>query len=361
MITIDRKAIAGAAAAINRIMSGPDEDFSRCTILSAKDDTLEIRGTNFTLWIALNLPCQGDLPEVATNSARLVEVITQMRSDKLTISEESGGIIIAGERKERRRLPRIIRESFARPEPLKNEVSVGLQADAFRAGVSFARPFVQVDMGRPELSGIHIHSIRGAVRAVGAFRGGMGFCEVGSALAEFAVSIPLDLIDALDRSLPDEGPFFLAITERQVEASWAGGSIRSPIIGVRFPDYELAIPGKSQGTLLVNADELVGAINSVRSLGRESKTARSSIVKLTLNGSVSLVAASEKGDADEPVDAEYSGAPMEIGLMVSQVVAGLASLKSAPMQIGFGDATSPIVFRSDRHADRLAVITPCHV
>lgn len=359
MITIDRKALAGAASAINRIASGTEEDFSRCTILSAAGGNLEIRGTNFTLWISLNLPCDGELSEAATNSVRLVEVLTQMRSDKLTITEELGGIIIAGERNERRRLPRITRDSFARPDPLKDETSVGLQADSFRAGVAFARPFVQVDLGRPELSGIHVHSIRGAIRAVGAFRGGMGYCEIGSALTEFALTLPLDFIDALDRSLPDASPFFIAITERQVEASWPGGSVRSPIIGVRFPDYELAIPGTSQGTLHVHADELVAAINSVRALGRESKTARSSIVSLSLNGSVALIAKSEKGDANEPVDAEYTGTPMEIGLMSSQVIAGLQSLKSAPMQIGFGDPSSPIVFRSDRHTDRMAVLTPC--
>jgi DNA polymerase-3 subunit beta len=362
MIRVSQAMLAAALSSADRVApASSGVDIARCVILAAANGVLTIRATDFDLWITLEVACEGDLTECAVNASRLLDVASQMRSDVLSVEAADGKLSIRGERGASRNLPLLPTSAFPVPAALEKEVSAGLDATRFREGVDFVRPYVSLSPNPHVPSGIRIHSVRGAMRAVAASSAGMGFAEVGDCIAEFAVTLPLPFLDVLDRCLPKDGPFFLCATERSVEAAWKGGSLRSPVIAGSYPDYERLIPSEHSGKLLVNADELAGATKSARGLGEDSKAAGSAIVRLRMNGSVDVIAKSDKGDALEPVDAEWQGEPLTIGMASTQIINGMSKLKSASLTLEFGDAKRVVVVRPDKSSDRLALFMPVNI
>lgn len=348
-------AIVGNASRITNARS--ESETEKCLLLSAEGGTLTAKSTNYTMWISLQASCSGDMVPVAVNAARLLETISQMRSKDIELDHDGARLTIKGVGSSKRSLPAIMGD-FPQPQPLPNDASFGMDAAKFREGVDFVRPFVGI--GRPNIpDGLHLHSIRGAIRAVGSNRSGLGYAEVGSALTDLAVTLPLPFLDILERCLPESGPFFITVIDRAVEASWKGGSIRSPLSEGVYPDYTCVIPSQEgRGRLSVNADELVAATRCVRGLGHESKADGSAFVKLKMNGTVEMTAQSPNGEAVEPVDAEWSGEPLDVGFLSGQVISCLSKLKSAPLTAHIGGALDPILFTPDKLTDRLAVMMP---
>ncbi len=150
----------------------------------------------------------------------------------------------------------------------------------------------------------------------------------------------------------------LAIGENAIQADLDGVRLTSKLIDGRFPDYGRVIPSAAQCDKQVRVD---------RELLRQS-LARASIlsnekyraVRLSLEaGALRLTANNpEQEEAQDEVEVEYSGEPLEIGFNVSYLLEALGALPSERAEVYLSDPSSSCLIQPEGRADCQYVIMP---
>jgi DNA polymerase-3 subunit beta len=110
----------------------------------------------------------------------------------------------------------------------------------------------------------------------------------------------------------------------------------------RFPDYKLMLPKDNHRHLLVDRKDLLEALKHVDIMcaGGEYK-----VVKLALTPGRLVISAvnPNRGQAEESLEAEYEGEPLEIGLNPRYCIEALTPLASEKVRLSFHEAANPVL------------------
>lgn len=133
----------------------------------------------------------------------------------------------------------------------------------------------------------------------------------------------------------------------------------SKLIEGTFPDYAHLIPKEGLRTAIIDADALASAADRVSTVVGE----RSKGVKLSFEGSMLRleVRNPDAGDAEEEVQTEFEGEPLEIGFNARYLAEALRAIAADTIRVLLGNPNDQAVMTSTASSDHLVLIMPLKV
>ena len=150
----------------------------------------------------------------------------------------------------------------------------------------------------------------------------------------------------------------LEFSQQQIKASFSGINLVSKIIEGKFPDYERVIP-KYENHLEMNRLVIQQALQRAAILSNEKfRGVRFVLTKKNL----SIISSnSEQEEAQEEIETEYHGDPVDIGFNVNYLMDGLNNINSEKAIISFGDPNSSILITTQDNEEYRYVVMPMRI
>lgn len=163
--------------------------------------------------------------------------------------------------------------------------------------------------------------------------------EIDAEFPRQEVIVPRKTVLELNRLLADnEEPLHITLTANQVRFAFGSVVLVSKLIDGKFPDYERVVPASLKNHMVASRQLLTQAMNRAAILTNEKFRG----VRVVLGeNSLKLIAANaEQEEAQEEIEVQYAGDPLDIGFNVGYLLDVLNNLHSDEVQWSFNDANS---------------------
>lgn len=171
------------------------------------------------------------------------------------------------------------------------------------------------------------------------------------------VIIPRKGVQELQRLLTDSDQTIeIELSTNHIRASVADLRFTSKLIDGRFPDYDRVLPKDGDKSLLINSETLRQALIRTAILSSEKYRG----VRLSLDGQTLKIQSHnpDQEEAEEDIEVEYDGEPLDIGFNVNYLLDVLSAIDSETIEIRLKDANSSALLKSAASEDSLYVVMP---
>jgi len=173
------------------------------------------------------------------------------------------------------------------------------------------------------------------------------------------IIVPRKAVLELSRLLSnDDSMLELEVGANAVRARLGDTQLTSKLIDGRFPDYDRVIPDLEQCDKIIS----IGREVLRQSLARASILSNEKYRAIRLNldkGLLKILANNpDQEEAEDELEIEYDGEPMEIGFNVSYLLDALAVLPSDVARVHLTDASSSCLIRCEDREDCQYVVMP---
>ncbi|MBK5914140.1 DNA polymerase III subunit beta [Rhodocyclus purpureus] len=151
--------------------------------------------------------------------------------------------------------------------------------------------------------------------------------------------LPRKTVLELNRLLADsEEPMTVAMTANQVRFSFGSTVLVSKLIDGKFPDFDRVIPTSLRYSVTLSRTALLQSMLRAAILTNEKFRG----VRLVLaDGTMRIIAANaDQEEAQEEIEVDYIGEPLDVGFNVSYLVDVLNNMSAEMVQWGFNDSSS---------------------
>jgi DNA polymerase-3 subunit beta len=184
--------------------------------------------------------------------------------------------------------------------------------------------------------------------------------DTGESQSAQELIVPRKTIVELVKLLADnDAEVEISIYTNQIKFVLNQIQIISKLINGKFPDYQRVIPVNHPNIMLVNRLVLLQAIQRVAILSNEKfRGARFVLVQNELK---IICNNNEQEEAQEELEVDYHGAPLDIGFNVTYILDALNQIESETVQCHFGDANSSMLMTIPLNEDYKYVIMPMRI
>lgn len=181
--------------------------------------------------------------------------------------------------------------------------------------------------------------------------------ELPEALAAQQIIVPrkgvLELVKLLD--MPDQ-PVVVQIGSANIRVEVNQFIFTSKLIDGRFPDYRRVLPQSTNKVLVAACDVLRHAFSRAAILSNEKFRG----VRLNIDGSDMRITANnpEQEEAEELLDVQFEGEPIEIGFNVSYVLDVLNTLKCDNVRMSMSDSNASALIENVEDDSAMYVVMP---
>lgn len=155
-----------------------------------------------------------------------------------------------------------------------------------------------------------------------------------------------------------EDKVHLELAEKQVRISFADVVLTSKVIDGKFPDYNRVIPNHSNH-LTMDRMTILQALQRAAILSNEKF--RGVRLLLTEKNLRIISNNSEQEEAQEDIENDYSGAPLDIGFNVNYLLDGINNINSSTITLSFGDQNSSLLITIPEKTDYKYVVMPMRI
>jgi DNA polymerase III subunit beta len=171
------------------------------------------------------------------------------------------------------------------------------------------------------------------------------------------VIVPRKGILELSRLLSDtDDEVRIVIGANHIRAHTANFTFTSKLVDGKFPDYDRVLPKGGDKILTAIRNDLRQALNRTAILSNEKFRG----IRLLLSSDELKIAANnpEQEEAEETINVEYKGAPLEIGFNVSYLVDVLTVVNTDSVQLILSDSNSSVLIKALEDNPSLYVVMP---
>lgn len=240
----------------------------------------------------------------------------------------------------------------------KNEFDLDVQS----VRELFSRPqfAISTEETRYYLNGIYLHVASDMLTAVATDGHRLARVQLPApdgAKGMPGVIVPRKMVTEVARLA--EGPTHVTLFEGKIGFDFGGIRLVAKLIDGTFPDYSRVIPVGNNTVGELDTDNFAAAAERVAVVSNE----RGRAVKMSWSDGkvVAEVVSPDSGSAIEEVDAEFSGAPLQIGFNSRYLADILAQVKGDKVRLEMSDPGSPTVIRSLDDNAALFVLMPMRV
>lgn len=316
--------------------------------LAAAGEGLAITATDLDISATAGVPAEVGKAGNICVSAKLLNDIARKATGDITMSLEGDKLSVKSGRS-RFSLSTLSAEDFPTLGDDKFDAEFEIDLAALFAPVSFA---ISTEETRYYLNGVFFKG--GSKSEAVATDGHRLGRHIGPELPAFeGVIVPRKTVGLLPK-----GKVQVAVSQQKIRVVSDDVRITSKLIDGTFPDYERVIPTSNERVITVDRDALMKASDRVSTVSSE----RGRAVKFSIApGSIALAVAAGEASANDEVEAEYSGEPMDIGFNAAYVRDVLNVLPTGPVKLALQDGGTPGLITSDGFEGLTLVCMPMRV
>jgi DNA polymerase III subunit beta len=179
-------------------------------------------------------------------------------------------------------------------------------------------------------------------------------------VAKVDVILPRKAVLELVKLLGDaETTMRIEVRDNQVAFSFGNIEFITKVVDGRFPDYQKVIPTGYRKQILLDRQVLQQSLQRAAILSNEKF--RGVRWVLTENSLRIVSSNTEQEEAEEELEIQYSGEPLDVGFNVSYLLDVLANVPSAQVECSLGDANSSMLFTLPGNAHFQYVVMPMRI
>lgn len=313
-------------------------------LLSAGDHGLQLTATDLEVELRATIePAIEQAGETTVSARKLLDICRTLPQGADISLEVDGERVRVRSGRSRFTLATLPPGEFPLVEELQGQVELTLpQADLRRAIETIAFAMAQQDV-RYYLNGMLLELADNRLRTVATDGHRLSLCEMDASLPEMEaqqVIVPRKGIHELTRLLDPEAeePARIRLGTTHIQVLLPGLRFTSKLIDGRFPDYSRVVPEQGTNVLSADRETLRQALARISILSNEKFKG----VRLVMSDAGLRIQTNnpEQEEAEEEVEAQYEGEPLEIGFNVVYLLDILASLESDEVRIQFNDSNS---------------------
>ncbi len=174
------------------------------------------------------------------------------------------------------------------------------------------------------------------------------------------VILPRKTIIELSKLLSDsDDPISIDISTNQARFAFGGISLISKMVDGKFPDYTRVIPKEQPKHLRLNRLELLACLQRAAILTSDKFRGVRWVLS---NGSLKIICTNtEQEEAQEEIDVDYKGEPLDVGFNVGYLLDVLNNLDVEQIDCGLGDANSSALITVPDKDDFKYVVMPMRI
>jgi len=210
------------------------------------------------------------------------------------------------------------------------------------------------------LNGLMLEISASGIRTVATDGHRLAMCELTVPVnteSSQQVIIPRKGVQELLRLLEDsDDKVRLQIGSNHIRATLPHLRFTSKLIDGRFPDYDRVIPKDGDQVMRVERESLRKALSRASILSNEKYRG----IRLVLAEGLLRIQAHnpEQEEAEDEIEAQYTGKAMEIGFNVTYLLDVLNTVEGDSIDATFKDANSSVLIRDPGAEDALYVVMP---
>ncbi len=147
--------------------------------------------------------------------------------------------------------------------------------------------------------------------------------------------------------------------ENQVRFTFGSIEFVTKVVDGKFPDYQKVIPTGYKKHIVLDRSILQQALQRAAILSNEKF--RGVRWVLTENSLRIVCSNTEQEEAEEELEVEYSGEPLDVGFNVSYLLDVLANVHSAEVECSLGDANSSMLMTMPGNTEFKYVVMPMRI
>lgn len=151
----------------------------------------------------------------------------------------------------------------------------------------------------------------------------------------------------------------IEIGQNQVRFTFSNIVMVSKIVEGKFPDYNKVIPSNYQNQVTINRNVLLHALQRTSILSNEKFSGVRLV--LTQNSLRILCNNNEQEEAQEELEIDYNGTPLDIGFNVRYLLDVLNNLTDEQIVCSFGDVNSSALITRPENSDFKYVVMPMRI
>jgi len=173
------------------------------------------------------------------------------------------------------------------------------------------------------------------------------------------IILPRKAVTELSKLLADSDESVeLEFSQQQVKVDFSGITLITKVIEGKFPDYERVIP-KYDNHLNMERAVMQQALQRAAILSNEKF--RGVRFVLTEKNLSIISSNSEQEEAQEEIETDYHGEPLDIGFNVNYLMDGLNNISNSTATFSFGDPNSSILMTTPGNDEFRYVVMPMRI
>lgn len=313
-------------------------------LIRASDDGLELTATDLELELRASTAVAVEEPGETTVSARkLLEICRTLPPEARVQVERDGERVVIRSGRSRFTLATLPATDFPVIEDVQGQVEFSVaQCDLKHAIESIGFAMAQQDV-RYYLNGLLVELAGDRLRTVATDGHRLSLCEVSAQVPETAghqVIVPRKGVNELGRLLDGDSneAVAVAIGSSHMQVNLPGLRFTSKLIDGRFPDYTRVVPEGGDKELRAQREALRQALVRASILSNEKY--RGVRLAMSSEGLRIQTHNPDQEEAEEEVEVDFNGEPLEIGFNVTYLLDILASLEGDEVHVQFSDSNS---------------------
>lgn len=346
---------------VGALGSRPNLPILNNILLQVHDDHLLITGTDLEVELIAKLPLSVKNTAGATTvpARKFLDICKSFDADAYIQCTLEGERLIIRSGRSRFTLATLPTDDYPNIESWQSKITLTLQQAQLRALIDNTAFSMANQDVRYFLNGMLFEVAQNTLQTVATdgHRMAMSHAELATTLGNEQVIVPrkgvLELTRLLDK--PNES-VEIQIGASNLRATLNQFTFTSKLIDGRFPDYRRVIPQACNKFMVANCEQLRKALSRIAILSNDKF--RGVCLNLTANELRISSQNPEQEEAEEYLDVEYSGEPLEIGFNVSYLMDVLACLSCQQVRFSLGDGTSSSLIEDANNANASYVVMP---
>ncbi|OOE42036.1 DNA polymerase III subunit beta [Salinivibrio kushneri] len=330
-------------------------------LIEVAEQQLKLTATDMEVELNATAPLDSEHLDgaITVPSRKFMDIIKGLHSEaRITVAQEGDRVVVCAGRS-RFTLSTLPASDYPNIEDWHAEVS--LQVPQSKLGhLIDATQFSMANQDvRYYLNGLLFETDGHTLRTVGTDGHRMAVCHLSmeEGLPAQQVIVPRKGVSELARLLDDsEHPVNIQIGASNIRAVVGNVTFTSKLVDGRFPDYRRVLPQSTSRTLEVNCAELKQALSLAAVLSNEKFRG----VRMNIEDSELRISANnpEQEEAEEFLEVDYQGEPIEIGFNVSYVLDVLNVLRCDKVRFSMTDAVGSTLIEDCDREDAMYVVMP---
>ena len=174
------------------------------------------------------------------------------------------------------------------------------------------------------------------------------------------VILPRKAVLEVGRLLDEtENEVTLEVAQNQVRFSFSNIDLITKVVDGKFPDYTRVIPSNYQKHIQISRQTLLQALQRMAILANEKFRG---VRWVLTDKSLRIVCTNnEQEEAQEELEVDYKGEPLDIGFNISYLLDVLSNLDSEQVDCSFGDANSSVLITIPGNSEFKYVVMPMRI